>query len=357
MRASGGRLAARTRKRSTLPGKRIFSPGAPPQARRWAFLLFPLLAGLMAPGALFSQSLRALSIAAENDGLAFWTPPHQRSDWYYTHGMAIVGVFASAIPGSSFLGGGAPPPCGPTPSTQPCSLSRLGIGQAIFTPEARFTTSPPAADRPYAGWLYLEASAIRLEGRRIRRLGLDLGVTGGPSLAGPVHRWFHRSLGKHEPMGWDSQIPFELAFSVSFENREALTLGETAGGLDLRFEHRSILRVGTLRTGALGGLSLQAGWRAPRFLEWTGIRPAEGYIRLSVGADGELVLRDLFLDGSTFGGGPRVERTPLVGQLRASLQVGTGAFGVEFSGSRRTSQFTGQVGHHSTGLVRLIIRP
>ena len=309
------------------------------------------------PSHLYGQDLRAFSFAAENDGLAFWTPPHQRTDWYYTHGTKIDVVFAASLPGSSLLGGDTAPPCLDADQTGPCSLTRIRLGQSIFTPEALFIEPPPASDRPYAGWLYLDMSAIRLEERRIRRLGLDVGVTGGPSLAGPLHKWFHRSLGKHEPVGWDSQIPFELAFSFTFENHQASTLGEDSDGFTLRLVHRGIVQAGTLRTGALGGLSFQAGWHAPPFLEWAGVRPRHTYFQVTLGADAEVVVRDLFLDGSTFGGGPHVERIPLVGHLRASIQMGSRAFGLEVSGTRMTSQFTGQAGPHTVGTVRFIIRP
>ena len=106
---------------------------------------------------LAAQAIQSLSFSMENDGFAFWTPPGQRSDWYYTHGMEIEGVFAWAMPGSSFLGGEAPHPCGVDGPGGPCSLTRFSVGQAIFTPEALFTPSPPPGDRPYAGWLYMEA--------------------------------------------------------------------------------------------------------------------------------------------------------------------------------------------------------
>lgn len=337
--------------------RRVSSPSSPPGRAGFAPLVLAVLAGLLVPGTLQAQGLRSLSFAAENDGLAFWTPPHQRTDWYYTHGMEIEGTLAWASPASRFLGSDVPPACGASENGGACSLTRFSVGQAIFTPEALFTTLPPVADRPYAGWLYFEASAIRMDESHVRRLGVDVGVTGGPSLAGPLHRWFHRSLGKHEAMGWDTQIPFELAFSVSFESREVFTLGESSGGLALRVEPRGLVRAGTLKTGALGGLSFQVGWKAPDLVQWAGVRPSQPYIHLALGADGELVLRDLFLDGSTFGESSHVERIPLVGHLRASVQVGTEAFAIEFSGSRRTSQFTGQGGHHSTGLIRFIVRP
>ncbi len=188
-------------------------------------------------------------------------------------------------------------------------------------------------------------------------LGLQVGLTGRPSLAGPIHRWFHRSLGKHEPQGWEYQIPFEPAFALSYETRRAWTLAPAEGAMSLKVEPRGSLTIGTLRTGALAGVSLSGGWNAPPSFDWLGVGPGSAYLLVGLGLEGELVLHDLFLDGSTWGESAHVERVPFVGRLSGRLQMGLGGFGLEFAATRSTVQFTGQRGDHTVGTIRIIVRP
>jgi hypothetical protein len=75
-----------------------------------------------------------------------------------------------------------------------------------------------------------------------------------------------------------------------------------------------------------------------------------------VGVEGEFVLRDLFLDGSTLWESPSVERVPWVGRLQGRIQVGSGRFGLEAGATRSTLQFQGQEGSHTHGAIGFIIR-
>ncbi|MFH1763392.1 MAG: lipid A deacylase LpxR family protein [Gemmatimonadota bacterium] len=314
-----------------------------------------LLLGLSpTPGS--GQGLRSFIVSADNDGFVFWNPPDERTDWYYTHGLRAEAVAAWAPPGAGFLGAGDPVLCPPDPTPDPCVVTRITFGQAIYTPAMLFSTDPPMNDRPYAGWLFAEATVARVAPDRLTSLGLQVGLTGKPSLAGPTHRWFHRSLGKHEPEGWEYQIPFEPAFALSYEARRAWTLAPATGAMSLHVEPRGFLTLGTLRTGALAGVSLSGGWNAPPSLDWLGAGPGSSYLLVGLGLEGELVLHDLFLDGSTWSQSAHVERVPVVGRLSGRLQMGLRGFGLEFAATRSTVQFTGQKGMHTVGTIRIIIR-
>lgn len=317
---------------------------------------FLLLLGLY-PNPGSGQSLRSFTLTTDNDGFAFWTPADDRTDWYYTHGLRAEAVVAWAPPGARFLGESNPIVCPQNPDGKPCVLTRITLGQAIYTPAKLFRYVPPLDDRPYAGWLFIEATAARVTPDRSASLGLEVGVTGEPSFAGPIHRWFHRRLGKPEPRGWESQIPFELAFAFKYETRRAWPIVPTSGAMSLHVEPRGSVVLGTLRTGAIAGLSLRAGWNAPPSIDWWGAGPGSSYVLIVLGAEGELVLRDLFLDGSTWRQSVHVERQPAVARLSGRLQVGLGGFGFEFAATRSTIQFPGQDGAHTVGTMRIIIRP
>jgi hypothetical protein len=105
------------------------------------------------------------------------------------------------------------------------------------------------------------------------------------------------------------------------------------------------------------GLSARGGWNAPPILDWAGLSSENSFLFLVIGTEGEWVLRDLFLDGSTWGASPHVSRVPLVGRIKGRLQVGGPHFGIEIAATRASRQFTGQDGSHTVATFRLIIRP
>ena len=306
---------------------------------------------------LSGQAFRAFSLSIENDGFVFWNSPQERTDWYYTHGLRVDAVLAWSPALPDLLGFGPSPACPPHPEAYPWALTRIGLGQAIYTPYQLFNEDPPEPDRPYAGWLSLKTVTARYAEDRYTSLGIELGVTGEPSLAGPLHRWFHRSLGKYEPQGWDKQIPFELAFSVEYETGKRISLLDFGGGGHVSVQPAGAVTLGTLRTGVRGGVFLLAGWKGPRFMDSL-LAPGEsGYVSAAIGPEAELVLRDLFLDGSTWGGSEKAERVPAVGHVVGRVQVGWRSLALEFAATRTSIQFTGQRAPHTVGTVRVILRP
>ena len=146
---------------------------------RWILLLLPLILTLIWVCPASSQTVRSFTLSVDNDGLVFWNPPDHRTDWYYTHGMKAEAVLARVLPGAEFLKPENPTVCPPGPISQPCVLSRIAFGQAIFTPATLFFPPIPGIDldRPYAGWLYLEAKTLSFSQSQARSLGLQVGVT------------------------------------------------------------------------------------------------------------------------------------------------------------------------------------
>jgi len=317
-------------------------------------LLFLLILG-GSPTGSEAQAIRSFDLTADNDGFVFWKPPRERLDRYYTHGLTAEAVVNHALPWNGLLSNHPLTRCGKETDDDACMVTRLGLGQKIFTPNYIFDEDPSNHDRPYAGWLFVEATSTRVEGRTERALGLEVGVTGKPSLAGPAHRWFHGFLKKHPPMGWEHQIPFEPAFLVRYEQRQAISLSSPGLPMDIGWEPSFGANVGTLRTSLFAGLGVQAGWNATRWGEWKGEMSRGFFFRIGLDVEGELIARDLFLDGSTFRSSVHAERKPLVGRLRGRVQIGWSRLALEFRSTRSTLEFQGQDGGHTYGSIALRI--
>ncbi|MBD0320220.1 MAG: lipid A deacylase LpxR family protein, partial [Gemmatimonadetes bacterium] len=272
-----------------------------------------LLAALLAASPAAAQ-LRSVAVTSDNDSYDFWIPFATRPDEEYTNGLELRAELAGA------------PLWGRLFRADSASLStELRVGQKIFTPRLDSPVLRPG-ERPYAGWLYLSAAGSAEEPRVRRTAGFEVGVTGPPSQGEWVQTTFHKLAGFRDPVGWGGQLRTEPGVVLRY--------GEEYVAAELRPAGIRVAEVmpywgaaaGNVRTGAHAGIRLRAGYAVPR--PWG--RAAHGVsVYASAGARGEVVLRDLFLDGNTFQDGPRVERIPEQGELEGALGVRLGPFGLE----------------------------
>ncbi|HEU0301542.1 MAG TPA: lipid A-modifier LpxR family protein, partial [Longimicrobium sp.] len=117
------------------------------------------------------------------------------------------------------------------------------------------------------------------------------------------------------------------------------------------------VRAGSVRTGAEAGIRARIGFGAGD--AWTGggaARRVSGWIE-AAGCQ-EAVLRDLFLDGSTFGGPrPTVEKRTWVAQGEAALGVRWRRTELEYRFVLRGRGYDTQAEPHPWGSIRLRVYP
>lgn len=134
---------------------------------------------------------RSVSLQVDND-LYFGT------DKYYSSGI-ILGYGKVLENGFLFR-----------PNNQSTVQLQLELGHKIFTPGDIDATNNLFFDRPFAGWLYGEASLKKASEKSILKLGLEIGATGNASFGEDIQVWYHRVLGIEEKPSWFNQIPGEL---------------------------------------------------------------------------------------------------------------------------------------------------
>lgn len=303
--------------------------------------------------ALFSASLsygspcsaqelsRAIGLTVENDYFVFWVPPRQRTDDNYTQG-ARLNVDAGRAPvfGRRLL-------CS---ERRQCGAT-IEIGQEIYTPTFD-AEEPIPGERPYAGWLYARGAVRGGDKRAIRSLRLTVGVTGPASLAEPVQTALHKSVqGFRTPLGWEHQLPTEVAFAIQGEHAWRVAPREAGARIDLIPSVDIML--GTLRTAIGGGTQLRVGtglthpWLASPTLPPFGLSAF-------VGARAAAVTRDLFLDGSTFRRSARVDREPVVLGWERGVAVSIRRFGVEYRAVTRGREYRTGPKTHTFGSLSML---
>lgn len=316
-------------------------------------LLVLVLVATASPAAA-QGALRAVRVEADNDAFDFWIPP-PRPDHDYTHGMRVVADLNGA-PGWRRLATGLPS-CPPLEERQTCLATRLELGQKIYTP-LRDAPAPLPGERPYAGWLYGSATARLVGARRERTLGAEVGVTGPPSLGAAVQTGFHRLAGYWVPQGWGKQLAFEPGVVVRYEDAFLLAEGRSGRARLAVVAPYWGAAAGNVRTDAHAGVRVQLGYGVAH--PWSPSREA-GAPRAAVyalgGVRGEWVLRDLFLDGSTFRSGPRVEKLPGVGEVEAGAGVRLHRVSLEYRVVTRGREYRTQPRAHRYSTLSLGFRP
>lgn len=303
-----------------------------------------LLALTLAARPAGAQSVRVISVSVDNDGWAFWIP--RPTDWYYTDGQFVElatdwrpsGLASLGIHGSScFAHGDGAPAAG-----APCTVTRVRLTQKIYTPQNLFFYKPGVVDRPYAGWLSGTWGRTRVTTGRTTDVSVEMGVTGSPSLGKQVQKTLHGFLNRVEPQGWEYQLPFEVAFDVAVRDRWRVPLADNGKGWTLAVEPHWTATAGTVRTSALAGYAFRVGWKAPPRSDVPGTMFSDFHLVARLGAEGEAVLRDLFLDGSTWRDSAHIDKEPLVGRTRASVVLGWKKVDVRLAATRSTREFRRQ---------------
>ena len=205
---------------------------------------------------------------------------------------------------------------------------------------------PGFADHPFAGWLYLRGEARQESDRRLDAISSTVGVTGPPSLASAVQDAWHKLFGFRTVEGWNAQLPFEPGVIVGYEGARQI-LAARADGLGIRVVPHWRVRLGNITTDAdmgadvVVGLRPPASWATPR----RGSHRSFGvFVRAS--AMGTVVLRDEFLDGSTFSGSAHVEKKTFVGIASAGLGIRVGPVALEWQAHDQSLTFDRQPEPH-----------
>jgi hypothetical protein len=170
-----------------------------------------------------------------------------------------------------------------------------------------------------------------------------------------VQKTFHRVAGFHEPLGWAGQLRTEPGIVLRYGEEWLAAEARPAGVRVAEVVPYWGAALGNVRTGAQAGVRVRAGYAVPSRWGSRARRPPVAVYLLG-GVRGELVLRDLFLDGNTFRAGPSVERRPWLGTLEGGAGIHLGRFGLEYRVTSRTRSYTTESRGHEYGSFTVALR-
>lgn len=271
---------------------------------------------------------RSASLRLDNDILAL-RGRGAPADYDYTQGL-MVGVEMDSAP-RWIPGLGRLPACDAS-GAEACLRTRFEVGQRIYTPRQDAPTPVPG-ERPYAAWLYAGGGVARESERGVRSLEVEIGGTGSPALGEPVQNEVHRLTGSERQEGWAHQIGFEPG--ILLRVREARRWGGGAA----RIEPAVGVELGNVRTAASAGASAMLG------------RGRGAYAR--VGGRQEWVVRDIFLDGNSFGSRSTARKLPFVSEGEAAAGFRGRRWSAEYRFVARSREYRAQPARHDYGSLVL----
>ncbi len=238
----------------------------------------------------------------------------------------------------------------------------LSLAQEINTPADTSNPNPPDTDMAYSGALYLaygHGHVFERGGRKdvLVSVELKVGVIGPSSGAETIQNKFHDLIGQPVAAGWGTQTPDEPMINLDGELRRRF------GDDHLDFIARSVLQLGTLRTGFAVGGQLRYGRGLGSTWGVGTIRGNNAYLgplganqgfRWHVFGDlqAEAVVRNYATDGGHFQESPGVDRTSVVGQASVGAALAYGDFTLSVFSAVRTYEFETQTEAHHFGGFR-----
>lgn len=249
--------------------------------RAWLFTAFiAWMAVGSLPAAAQAPSGQGLQLVFENDVLG-----RGSTDRWYTNGLRVSWMLrnprANEDPASTRALNMADSLLGAQVDQNAQGSSRAitwTLGQNMYTPRRIDLARPQRGDRPWAGWLYLGATAQGFKGDEFQQTDLKLGITGRASGAGQLQRWVHRTFEATYPAGWEQQLKSGVHAQLS--HMRLWRLGDTTARDRVGFHGGAGVTVGSLRSYATALLGVVAG-------RLEGDNPV-----FALANDGDLVIQD-----------------------------------------------------------------
>ncbi|MEO0438389.1 MAG: lipid A deacylase LpxR family protein [Pseudomonadota bacterium] len=262
-----------------------------------------------------------------------------------------------------------------------------GGGQQFYTPDDISVADIIEDDRPYAGYLYGRLVIDNVfappaergeawEGDYVISKDTRLGIVGPAAFADEVQSWWHDICNCTDPEGWDNQVRNELGVQYTVRRQDRVWMRNIVSEeWQADIVTLSEGSLGNVFTGAGVGGQVRLGYMLPRNFSSLAIARIDSagsqngsspsfadrapfYAYAFAGAHGQVVLRDIFLDGNTFVDSPHtVDKEYLVGEARFGGVVGWRNWELNILYAHRSDQFELQRQPHRFGQIKITYFP
>ncbi len=324
-----------------------------------ALFLFLLTGSAWAGESVTPYEKRSLSVISDNDAYSSsWR------DMYYTAGNRLVytdrerdycGEKTAYEKDSSFKCS-ALRPLGMISLLKGPKATKwdIALAQEIYTPKNENAPAEGIQDYPYAGLLYISAGLTHRNKNTEERLKLLAGVAGPAAMAEQTQKFIHSFLGIGRKMpGWDSQMNNEPVANLYYRITKKYFLLEHSGlGADIlpsasaAFGNADIYIAmsGRIRLGY--NLDGDFGVSSDDGPADSSTPHDDGFgIYIFAGATGKYVIRNIIINGNTFGHGSGLHMENLTYGFEIGAAVLFKGTRISYTFNRRSREFSSQSSH------------
>ncbi len=245
----------------------------------------------------------------------------------------------------------------------------FSLTRQMFTPHDLTRSDVIEDDRPYAGWLYVEAGLHQSSETNLDSLALQVGVVGPASGMEQLQKFIHDKLGSEIPQGWDNQLNNEVGVQLNYQHKWRY-IPEPLWGVESSLVPFVGGEFGNIAIKANTGVLLRMGWNVPedfgsssideggengipvrRKCLYTVVKPWSFNLYLSGG--GTFVARDIFLDGNTFSDSHSVDKNYLKAYGSFGFSGRYKNFSLDYIKTYHSKQFKNNDDVHSIGSIIL----
>jgi lipid A 3-O-deacylase len=243
----------------------------------------------------------------------------------------------------------------------------LSLGLRVYTPDDISSEDVIPDDRPYAGILFLSLGVHSISRRIMHTIELNTGVV-GPSAGGEqMQRLVHKLTDGVTPLGWKNQLKDELILQAYYSIRWRLFRLGGDRGAGLEMIQNTNLGGGNVYTFAGLGLTARLGWNVPLDFGSAQSRPGGGGelglwkntgfgFHAFASINGQVVLRNIFLDGNTLRDSHSVEKLPLTADAALGVGINLGPVSLRYEQIYWTKKFETEPGYHTFGRILLAFK-
>lgn len=245
----------------------------------------------------------------------------------------------------------------------------FSMTQQIFTPHDLNETDLIEDDRPYAGWHYFEMGLHQSSETDLDSLTMQIGLVGPASGMERIQRLIHDITGSEQPQGWDNQLNNELGLQLNYQHKWRY-VPDPVWGIESSLIPSTGFELGNIAIKAHAGLLFRMGWNVPEDFGASSIdeggengipvrrkciftleEPWSFNFYLSAG--GDIVARDLFLDGNTFTDSHSVDKKIFTAYGSWGISGRYKSLSLDYISTYHSEQFKDQGQVHSIGTVIL----
>ena len=239
----------------------------------------------------------------------------------------------------------------------------FAFAHQLYTPKDLNESKLLVDDRPYAGYMYLQAALHQVKDDALLSLTTQLGIVGPSSKMESVQKFIHDLIGSPYPQGWEHQIQDELIVQLNFSHKKYYRLNPLYG------YHASLLpeygfELGNASTKAYTAALFRWGEGIPEDfgaylidntstskipLKKEGISKKKWRYYLNFSLKANAIARNIFLDGNSFKESHSVEKNNFTLDIGYGFSFAYKDFSIDYLRKHTSKEFKTQDEYYSYG--------